>query len=171
MKEISFRDDILPLKDKLYRLALRITLDTAEAQDVVQDTLIRVWNKREEWQKLNSVEAYSMTACRNLALDRSAKAAHLNLQLDEDRDETPTQQTPYEELATRQQLEIVQKLMDRLPETQRSIMLLRDVEGKSYNEIAAILDLSEDQVKVYLYRARQRIKVQFSKIETYDARR
>ena len=48
MKEIDFREDLLPLKNKLYRLALRITLDTAEAEDVTQDTLIRVWTKREE---------------------------------------------------------------------------------------------------------------------------
>ena len=49
MQEISFRNDILPLKDKLFRLALRITSDRAEAEDVVQETLIRVWNKRDEW--------------------------------------------------------------------------------------------------------------------------
>jgi RNA polymerase sigma-70 factor (ECF subfamily) len=47
MQEISFRNDILPLKDKLYRLAFRITLNSAEAEDVVQDTMIRVWNKRD----------------------------------------------------------------------------------------------------------------------------
>ena len=58
MQEISFRDDILPLKDKLFRLALRITFDRAEAEDVVQDTMIRVWNKREEWTQFGSIEAY-----------------------------------------------------------------------------------------------------------------
>ena len=57
MKEIDFREDLLPLKNKLYRLALRITLDTAEAEDVTQDTLIRVWTKREELGALNSLEA------------------------------------------------------------------------------------------------------------------
>ena len=55
MQEISFRNDILPLKDKLFRLALRITLDRAEAEDVVQDTMIRVWNKRDEWSQFESV--------------------------------------------------------------------------------------------------------------------
>ena len=47
MKIINFRNDILPLKDKLYRLALRITLNHAEAEDVVQETMMKVWNKRE----------------------------------------------------------------------------------------------------------------------------
>lgn len=73
MQEISFRNDILPLKDKLFRLALRITLDRAEAEDVVQDTMIRVWNKRDEWSQFESVEAYCLTVAKNLAIDRSQK--------------------------------------------------------------------------------------------------
>ena len=82
MKEIDFREDLLPLKNKLYRLALRITLDTAEAEDVTQDTLIRVWTKREELGALNSLEAYCLTVCRNLALDRHDKKEAQNLSLD-----------------------------------------------------------------------------------------
>ena len=66
MKKISFRDDILPLKDKLYRLALGITFDTAEAEDIVQDTLIKVWGKRGDWPNIDSIEAYCTTICRNL---------------------------------------------------------------------------------------------------------
>ena len=73
MQEISFRDDILPLKDKLFRLALRITFDRAEAEDVVQDTMIRVWNKREEGTQFGSIEAYCLTVAKNLAIDRSQK--------------------------------------------------------------------------------------------------
>ena len=69
MQEISFRNDILPLKDKLFRLALRITLDRAEAEDVVQDTMIRAWNKRDEWSQFESVEAYCLTVAKNLAID------------------------------------------------------------------------------------------------------
>ena len=71
MQEISFRNDILPLKDKLFRLALRITFNRAEAEDVVQETLIRVWNKRDEWPQFGSIEAYCLTVARNLAIDRS----------------------------------------------------------------------------------------------------
>ena len=65
----TFRDDVLPLKDLLYRLALRITLDAVEAEDIVQETLIRVWSKREEFDRIVSIEAFSVTVCRNLALD------------------------------------------------------------------------------------------------------
>ena len=69
MKNISFRDDVLPLKDKLYRLALRITLNNAEAEDVVQETLIKVWNRRSQWEEIESIEAFALTICRNLSLD------------------------------------------------------------------------------------------------------
>lgn len=167
MKEISFRDDILPLKDKLFRLALRITLNRADAEDVVQETLVRMWNKRGEWAEMDSPEAYALTICRNLALDLTTKASHQNLSLDEERDQTPAAATPYEELDARERLEIVKRLIDGLPELQRSIMELRDVEGKSYHEIADILGISEEKVKVYLFRARQKIKIQFSRIDGY----
>lgn len=167
MKEISFRNDILPLKDKFYRLALRITLQKADAEDVVQETLIRIWNKRKEWQTLDSVEAYGLTICRNMAIDHCKKAGRKNLTINENRDEKPTDCTPYEELDAKERVAIIKKLMDDLPETQRSIMELRDVEGKSYQEIGQIMSLSEEQVKVYLFRARQKIKVQFAKIEGY----
>ena len=73
MKEISFQNDVLPLKNKLFRLALRITLNREEAEDVVQDTLIKVWNARDRWLELDSIEAYSLTIARNLSLDRIKK--------------------------------------------------------------------------------------------------
>lgn len=81
MQEISFRNDILPLKDKLFRLALRITLDRAEAEDVVQDTMIRVWNKRDEWSQFESVEAYCLIVAKNLAIDRSQKKEAQNVEI------------------------------------------------------------------------------------------
>ena len=58
MKNISFRNDVLPLKNELFRLALRITLNRAEAEDIVQDTLIKVWNNRGHWDDIDSIEAY-----------------------------------------------------------------------------------------------------------------
>ena len=97
MKEIRFRDHILPLKDKLFRLALRITLHREEAEDIVQDTLLRVWEKRETWPQIESIEAYCTTICRNLALDRNAAARNSNLRLDEQMDTPPLGTTPFED--------------------------------------------------------------------------
>ena len=74
MKQISFRNDVLPLKNILYRLALRITLNREEAEDIVQETLIKVWNRRDSWEEIDSIEAFSLTTCKNLALDHLKKA-------------------------------------------------------------------------------------------------
>jgi RNA polymerase sigma-70 factor (ECF subfamily) len=168
MQEISFRDDILPLKDKLFRLALRITFNRAEAEDVVQDTMIRVWNKREEWSQFDSIEAYCIAVARNLAIDRSQKKEAQHLQITPEMEETGEEgSSPYEQLADNERLGIIHELINRLPEKQRLIMQMRDIEGASYKEIAQVLDLTEEQVKVNLFRARQKIKKLYTQIDEY----
>lgn len=167
MQEISFRNDILPLKNKLYRLAFRITQDSAEAEDVVQDTMIRVWNKRDEWRQYRSVEAYCMTVARNLAIDRSEKMDARHTELTPEVRELPDALNPYEQLAQDEQKKLLYRLLDELPEKQRTIMQLRDVEEKSYREIASILRITEEQVKINLFRGRQKIKQRFTEIQDY----
>lgn len=167
MQQISFRNDILPLKDKLFRVALRITLDRAEAEDVVQDTMIRVWNKREEWTELDSIEAYCLTVCKNLAIDRSQKMVAQSVELTPYLEQSADASGPYDQLVNSEQLSLVHKLINELPETQKLIVQLRDVEGQSYKEIANVLQITEDQVKVNLFRARQKIKQRYSDIDNY----
>lgn len=166
MRTVSFQDDVLPLKDKLFRLALHITLNAAEAEDVVQETLIRMWQHREEWPALQSVEAYSLTICRRLALNEAARAGHGNVTLEE-YDEPAADHTPFDQLALREQMALVRRLIDRLPEVQRTIMLLRDIEGTPYTDIARIMQLGEGQVRVYLHRARGHIKRLIEETENY----
>lgn len=167
MKEISFRNDILPLKEKLFRTALRITLDATEAEDVVQDTLIRVWNKREEWPEIVSIEAYCLTICRNLAIDRNERAGADRVSLNESLHTLTDISTPSERLEQQESLKLARRLLEELPERQKQIVELREIEGKSYKEIAQTLNISEEQVKVNLFRARQKIKKQFSEINQY----
>ena len=167
MQEISFRNDILPLKDKLFRLALRITLDRAEAEDVVQDTMIRVWNKRDEWQQFESVEAYCLIVAKNLAIDRSQKKDAQNVELTPEMAEEADASGPYDRLVNNERMKIIHRLIDELPEKQRLIMQLRDIEGESYKDIAKVLQLTEEQVKVNLFRARQKVKQRYIEIDEY----
>ena len=69
MKNISFKTDVLPMKDKLFRLAFRITLNQQDAEDVVQETLIKIWNRRDQWDEIESLEGWALTIARNMALD------------------------------------------------------------------------------------------------------
>lgn len=169
MKEIDFRYDLLPLKNKLYRLALRITMDTAEAEDVTEDTLIRLWERRETLAEADSLEAYALTVCRNLSLDRcrSSEKACLPLESVPAEQADDCYRTPEEQLAQADRLAWIGRLLAQLPEKQRSVMQLRDVEGRSYREIAQVMGMSEEQVKVTLFRARQRIKKNYEKIESH----
>lgn len=167
MQDISFRNDILPLKDKLFRLALRITFNRAEAEDIVQETLIRVWNKRDEWTQFGSIEAYCLIVAKNLAIDRSQKKDAQTLELTSDMEQTPEASSPYDRLVDKEQMNLIHRLVNELPEKQRLIMQLRDIEGKSYKEIAVVLHLTEEQVKVNLYRARQKVKQKYLDIDGY----
>jgi len=167
MQEISFRNDILPLKDKLFRLALRITLDRAEAEDIVQDTMIRVWNKREEWSQFESIEAYCLVITKNLAIDRSQKKEAQNVELTPDLEKAYDASGPYDQLVNEEQMKLIHQLINDLPEKQRLIMQLRDIEGETYKEIATVLNLTEEQVKVNLFRARQKVKQRYTEIEEY----
>lgn len=167
METLDFRRDILPLKDKLFRLALRITFDRAEAEDIVQETLIRVWSKRDEWPQFSSVEAYCLTVARNLAIDRSERMEARNVELTAEAEQMPDASSPHERLVGKERLQLLHRLIARLPEKQRTVLQLRDVEEKSYKEIAGILNISEEQVKVNLFRARQKVKQQFIDIDNY----
>ncbi len=169
MKEISFRNDVLPLKNKLFRLALRITLNREEAEDIVQDTLIKVWNARDKWQELDSIEAYSLTIARNLSLDRIKKMDNQNDSLEEQTLERLDESTssPSERMIQKDKLDIVRKIINELPEKQRTCLQLRDIEGKAYKEIASIMGITEEQVKVNIFRARQTVKQRFQQFDRY----
>ena len=168
MKRVNFRNDILPMKNTLYRLALRITCDRTEAEDIVQDTLIKVWNKREHWDEIEAIEAFCMTICRNLALDRIRKKDIHSDSLDDGHHEKPSaQNNPYEDLSQKDRIELVRKIVDQLPEKQRTCIQLRDFEGKTYKEVAETMQISEDLVKINIFRGRQTIKQRFKEFDDY----
>lgn len=151
MKEIDFRRDLLPHKDRLYRLAMGILLDSAEAEDTVEDTLLRVWEEKTEIQNLG---AYLTTVCRNLAIDRSERLSAQNLELIDEHDRA-------DEIVDTDLMERYERtlqMIQRLPEPQRTCILLRDVEGMSYKEIANTLNLTEGQVKINIHRGRAAVR-------------
>ena len=169
MKELDFRNDVLPLKDKLFRMALRITLRREEAEDIVQDTLLKVWNSREEFCTIGNIEAYAMTICRNQALDICAKKERQNISLDEeahDRTDTTTM-PPDEKMAHDEGKMLIRQTIDSLPEKQRTAMLMREIEGKTYKEIAQMMQLTESDVKINIFRARKTIREHLAKISKY----
>lgn len=145
------------MKDKLFRFALRLLQDVQEAEDVIQEVMAGVWVRREEWGQLKSLEAYCMAATRNQCIDRIRKQRYR-----QEREKaipvTGGLEDPLEKMMSKEMTGRIRQIMAALPENQQLVMHLREVEGFSYNEIAEVLNISLDQVKVNLFRGRHAIK-------------
>ena len=157
---IDFQHDILPLKNIIFRTALRIVLSREEAEDIVQDILIKLWQKREDLGQVANLESFALASARNLALDRKAKMESRNVSLDNEEHDRPDhrQTTAEQDLMHHESTNAIEQIINSLPEKQRTVLHLRDVEGKSYKEIADALNISESDVKVTLFRARNELK-------------
>lgn len=136
---------------------------------MVQDTMLKVWNRREQWEQIDSIEAFCLTICRNLSLDKVRRMGRQEQSLDISNDPTDHSYTsnPEEQAVQRDRVKLVRQLISQLPEKQRTAMQLRDVEGKSYRDIADIMGITEEQVKINIFRARQTIKKEFKQQEEY----
>ena len=147
------------LRPKLYRFALALTRRTDEAEDVVQEIGMKLWERRGELDAVRSFEAYAMSAARNRCLDYNRSPRNRMDELDETFD-TAHEQTPYKSLEQTDMVAFVRRLINRLPEQQQMVIRLRDIEGYELEEIAEILEMNDSAVRTNLSRARQKIREQ-----------
>lgn len=161
----SFKIEVLPLKNKLYRLAKRLLENVQEAEDVVQEVFLRLWARRDRLDELKSIEAFAMTITKNLCLDKLKSKGYRSEDLTE-RNEQIMNTTPYKSLEINDSYKKVLTIIDSLPEQQRLIIHMRDIEDYDYDEIAGIMKLSVNTIRVNLSRARK--KVRETLIKTYD---
>ncbi len=163
----EFKNHVLPTKNKLFRFALNYLKNKEEAEDVVQDVLIKIWNKNEQIEFYKNIEAWCMTLTRNLSLDR-LKSKHNNLNSIEDTyDLQVAEVSPYEKTALEDAVESAKGFINQLPEKQKNVIHFRDIEGLSYKEIADIMKIDMNQVKVNLFRARKTVKEKLLSIDNY----
>ncbi len=160
---LDIKKDILPLKNIMFRLALRITMSREEAEDVVQDVVIKLWNNRENLDNVENLEAYAMRMVRNTAISQTRLHVNQTESLDVVSNR-PLSDDDNEDKA--EKLQSIKSIMATLPEKQRTAMQLRDFEGYSYKEISTMMDITEDQVKINIYRARQQIKSKLTDFNT-----
>jgi RNA polymerase sigma-70 factor (ECF subfamily) len=163
MKQDHFRNKILPLRDKMFRLALSITGNKQDAEDIVQDVLYNIWKKK-EWETVENTEAYCFRSVRNTAIDKIALKENQQKTWDDKCDKPDGEMSAQERLEQEEHLLLLEKLIRKLPEKQRTVFQLRESEELSYKQIANIMNISEEQVKVDLFRARQKIKALFEKM-------
>jgi RNA polymerase sigma factor (sigma-70 family) len=166
MNQNEFVKSITPFKDKLFRLAKRLLVSTEEAEDATQEVLLKLWNKNEDLGNYNSLEAFAMTMTKNYCLDqlKSKRAGNLKLVHDNYNDREPSLQKKLED---KDSLDWVEKVINQLPEQQRMIIQMRDIEQYEFEEIAKILDMNETAIRVALSRGRKTIREFMLKTHDY----
>jgi RNA polymerase sigma factor (sigma-70 family) len=155
-----FHEQVLPIRHKLYRFALRITGSVHEAEDVVQEVLEKVWKtEAEQSERVQNWEAWCMTLTRNRSLDKTrSQASRRTAPLEGVTERSSESQSPAQAVESTDLVLKVKQFMQDLPEKQRLVMHLRDIEEFSYEEISDALGMPMDQVKVNLHRARKSIR-------------
>lgn len=165
MKETEFIATVMPFKDRLYRIAKRILVSGDEAEDAVQEVFLKLWKGKKRIREYKSPEAFAITMTKNYCLDRLKSKQAGNLKIVHSNysnvDNLERKVEANDEVA------IVFKIMETLPEQQKLVLQLRDVEQFEYSEIAKMLDSNETAIRVALSRARKAVRKQLIKHYNY----
>jgi RNA polymerase sigma-70 factor (ECF subfamily) len=167
MSNIDFKKDILPFQDKMYRYALSIVFDAELAKDIVQEVLLKLWDKRADLEEVRNKEAWCIRLTRNKAYDKLKLAHRKNVDLEQATQKYSLAPTPDDFVEDSDLIQAIYNIMKDLSEKQREIFRLRDLLGYSNKEIKEIMGLNDSQVKVNLFRARQTIKLKLGKLINY----
>ena len=155
------------MRDKLYRYALRFVRESEAAEDVVQDVMVKLWQKREETDAIENLEAWLMVLTKNRALDVLRKVKDNQVSMDEAyhlSDNAPMADKQLENADLMVQLD---QCLTQLSEKQRTVFHLREIEQMTYEEIAQMTGHTLEDVKVSLFRARKHIQRMLTRINTY----
>ena len=158
MTEKDYNDCVRLYADNVYRFIVKNLRHEEDARDVVQTAFEKLWRNREEVDAAKS-KSYLFTVAYNQMIDHLRKVKRVYLK-DEFREDVRVQNKHMDNVRA-----ILNEALARLSETQRSLVMLKDYEGYSYEEIGKIMNLNESQVKVYLHRARLQLKEYIVKVE------
>ncbi|WBV62011.1 sigma-70 family RNA polymerase sigma factor [Chryseobacterium camelliae] len=165
MTQDTFKNTVFILKDEMYRFAKRFVMSSDEAEDVVQDLMIRFWQKKEELGQFGNLKSYVLKAVRNECLNRlkhhDVKLGFADMQL---------HRSELYSMEVNNLKEQIVGYINQLPEKQRMVIHLKDVEEYEVSEIAEMLEMEENAVRVNLMRARQKVKEQISQLMSYEQR-
>ena len=166
MTQSEFLNIVMPFKDKVFRLAKRLLVSREEAEDATQEILLKLWNNKAKIEDYKNVEAFSMTMTKNFCLDKlkSKQAQNLKIVHSNYQDHSVSVQKQVE---LNDSLDWVGRIMEDLPEQQKMVIQLRDIEQYDYDEIAKMLDMNNTAVRVALSRARKTIREKLTNTHSY----
>lgn len=166
MQQNEFITIVSPFKDKLFRLAKRLLVSNEEAEDATQEVLVKLWIRNETLIELKSIEAMAMTMTKNYCLDQ-LKAKRSNNMTIVHNNYTSNEASLQQKLEDVDSLNWVEKIINDLPEQQKIIIQMRDIEQYEFEQIAKILDMNEATIRVALSRARKTIREIMTKTHNY----
>ncbi|MEN9487910.1 MAG: hypothetical protein RL494_175 [Bacteroidota bacterium] len=166
MNQIEFINHVKPFKDKMFRLAKRLLVSTEEAEDATQEVLVKLWNKNHVLEQYTSSEAYAMTITKNHCLDvlKSKRATNLQIVHNNYIENGASLQQKVEDSDS---WNWVEKWINELPEQQKLIIQMRDIEQYEFAEIAEIMEMNEATIRVALSRARKTIREKLTNTHNY----
>ncbi|MCB4808777.1 sigma-70 family RNA polymerase sigma factor [Tamlana sp. 62-3] len=169
MTQTEFLNIVMPFKDKVFRVAKRLLISTEEAEDATQEILLKLWKNKKKIQEYKNVEAFSMTMTKNFCFDKLKSKQAQNLKIVHSNYEdgnTPLQK----QVELNDSVNWVAKIIEELPEQQRLIVQLRDIEEYDLDEIAKMLDMNNTAVRVNLSRARKAIREKLTNTHNYGVK-
>ncbi|NRA91773.1 MAG: sigma-70 family RNA polymerase sigma factor [Psychroserpens sp.] len=169
MTQTDFLKLVMPFKDKIFRLAKRLLVSNEEAEDATQEILLKLWRNKEKISDYKNVEAFSMTMTKNFCLDRlkSKQAQNLKIVHSNYQDNNTSLQKQVEH---RDSVDWVSKIIEELPEQQKIILQLRDIEEYEFDEIAKVVDMNPTAIRVALSRARKTIRERLTNTHSYGVK-
>ena len=167
MTQKQFSHIVLPLKNKLFRFAFSFLKNEEEAKDVVQEVMLKCWELSQKKHQIQNYEAWCMTLTRNNSLDKLKRKGRHSDTLSEHFELGSDSMTPFSITQAAETESAIQSIIDRLPVNQKEAITLRDLEGYSYKEIAEIMHVNINHVKVLLHRARSTVKTQLTRLHNY----
>ena len=153
----QFKISVLPLRNKLLNYARKLTESPDDAEDAVQEVLLKLWNKRLELEQYRSIEAFAMTLTHNICIDMWRCKRNDTLSLDIVQAASPTG-TPERLLEIKDEIHLMHEIIDSLPNLQRTIMRMKDIEGYETDEIAEITGCGPEAIRSNLSRARKKVR-------------
>ena len=153
----EFKITVLPLRAKLMGYARKLTDEPEDAEDAVQEVLLKLWNKRLELEQYRSIEAFAMTLTHNICIDMWRCKRNDTLSLDIVQAASPTG-TPERLLEIKDEIHLMHEIIDSLPNLQRTIMRMKDIEGYETDEIAEITGCGPEAIRSNLSRARKKVR-------------
>jgi RNA polymerase sigma factor (sigma-70 family) len=164
----QFKQTVYPLKDKVFRTARALLRSREEAEDTMQEVFVKLWNCRHTLHEYRSIEAFAVTITRNLCLDK-LKSARYKLAVDiSSYDFDTTDASPYYSTELKDSLNAMQRLVEGLPEQQKLVVHLREVEEMEFEEIAEITGLNINHIRVVLSRARKALREGYTRVHNYN---